>query len=116
MAVTPKSSWSLAGRSIDRGHLRKVAPIDGSGCCDPTDAVTAEIGRSLGVGGVVTDAKVVGSTLWVATQTQVVRVSLIAPGDKQTFAVAHGLSAGSIAVRAGCLPFLGRPVRLPNPR
>jgi serine/threonine protein kinase/streptogramin lyase len=63
----------------------------------PIDPVTGEVGRSVGVGGAaITDAKVVGDSLWVASQTEVTRIDL--PSLHQhVFPVPDGVSAGSVA-------------------
>ena len=63
----------------------------------PIDPVTGEVGRSVGVGGAaITDAKVVGDSLWVASQTEVTRIEL--PSLHQhVFPVPEGVSAGSLA-------------------
>ena len=63
----------------------------------PIDPVTGEVGRSVGVGGAaITDAKVVGDSLWVASQTEVTRIDLPSL-DKHLFPVPDGVSAGSVA-------------------
>ncbi len=63
----------------------------------PIDPATGEVGRSVGVGGAaITDAKVVGDSLWVASQTEVTRIEL--PSLHQhVFPVPEGVSAGSLA-------------------
>jgi streptogramin lyase len=63
----------------------------------PIDPVTGEVGRSVGVGGAaITDAKVVGDSLWVASQTEVTRIELPSL-DQHVFPVPEGVSAGSLA-------------------
>ena len=63
----------------------------------PIDPATGEAGRSVGVGGAaITDAKVVGDSLWVASQTEVTRIELPAL-DQHVFEVPDGVSAGSLA-------------------
>ena len=63
----------------------------------PIDPATGEAGRSVGVGGAaITDAKVVGDSLWVASQTEVTRIELPSL-DQHVFEVPDGLSAGSLA-------------------
>jgi len=63
----------------------------------PIDPVTGEVGRSVGVGGAaITDAKVVGDSLWVASQTEVTRIDLPSL-DKHLFPAPDGVSAGSVA-------------------
>ena len=63
----------------------------------PIDPATGEAGRSVGVGGAaITDAKVVGNSLWVASQTEVTRIELPSL-DQHVFEVPDGVSAGSLA-------------------
>ena len=63
----------------------------------PIDPATGEVGRSVGVGGAaITDAKVVGDSLWVASQTEVTRIELPSL-DQHVFEVPDGVSAGSLA-------------------
>jgi serine/threonine-protein kinase len=63
----------------------------------PIDPTTGEVGRSVGVGGAaITDAKVVGESLWVASQTEVTRIELPSL-DQHVFPVPEGVSAGSVA-------------------
>jgi streptogramin lyase len=62
----------------------------------PIDPTTGEVGRSVGVGGAaITDAKVVGGSLWVASQTEVTRIELPSL-DQHVFPVPEGVSAGSL--------------------
>ena len=65
----------------------------------PIDPATGEVGRSLGVGGAaITDAKVVGGSLWVSSQTEVTQIELGSDSfDQHVFDVPEGISAGSIA-------------------
>jgi len=63
----------------------------------PIDPATGEVGRSVGVGGAaITDAKVVGDSLWVSSQTEVTRIELPSL-DQHVFEVPDGVSAGSLA-------------------
>jgi serine/threonine protein kinase/streptogramin lyase len=63
----------------------------------PIDPATGEVGRSVGVGGAaITDAKVVGDSLWVASQTEVTRIELRSL-DQHVLPVPEGVSAGSVA-------------------
>jgi len=63
----------------------------------PIDPETGEAGRAVGVGGAaITDATIVGDSLWVASQTQVTRIELPSL-DQHVFDVPEGVSAGSIA-------------------
>jgi len=63
----------------------------------PIDPATGEVGRSVGVGGAaITDAKVVGDSLWVASQTEVTRIELPSL-EQHVLPVPEGVSAGSLA-------------------
>jgi serine/threonine protein kinase/streptogramin lyase len=63
----------------------------------PIDPATGEVGRAVGVGGAaITDAKVVGDSLWVASQTEVTRIELPSL-NQHVFPVPEGVSAGSLA-------------------
>jgi serine/threonine-protein kinase len=63
----------------------------------PIDPKTGEVGRSLGVGGArITDAKVVGDSMWVSSQTQVTRI-VLETLDQHVIDVPDGISAGSVA-------------------
>jgi class 3 adenylate cyclase len=63
----------------------------------PIDPSTGEAGRPVGVGGAtITDATIVGDSLWVSSQTEVTEIEL-ASLDHHVFPVPEGISAGSIA-------------------
>jgi class 3 adenylate cyclase len=63
----------------------------------PIDPTTGEVGRPVGVGGAaITDATIVGSSLWVSSQTEVTQIEL-GTLDHHVFEVPEGISAGSIA-------------------
>jgi hypothetical protein len=60
----------------------------------PIDPATGEVGRSVGVGGAaITDAKVVGDSLWVASQTEITRIELPSL-DQHVFDVPEGRLRG----------------------
>jgi len=93
----PEHGFVIGVDTTDRENERVWLLDPEANTLTPIDPATGEVGRSVGVGGAaITDAKVVGNSLWVASQTEVTRIDLPSL-DQHVFEVPDGISAGSLA-------------------